>query len=397
MKRIIIRLGDQAPAKVDWAEIKAEGKIFTARNSLAEISARIRGHQVIALIPGTDVLLTQVVLPKTSWKRQVQAVPYIMEESLAADVENLHFALGGRLKDNTIAVAVIARELLDIWLSILTNVEIEPSFIVPDILAVPFTDIPAILFDGHMVLCHTGRQSGFSFELANLPELLASDSEQFAEIVSYGYRQKEDMPSEIQDKIVAEHSLHDEPMEILAAGFEEKNAINLLQGPYSPHAQWERLWYRWRFPAGLALTAVLLFAGLQTERYFTLRQKNAMLSKQIEQLYREVFPESQKIVNPRIQMGHRLQELQKKTGGSDDFLSLLKNTAAPMPPSEGFRLDSLHYHNGVLDLDIRLADLQALDNLTSRLSAQNFAVNIRTASSIEDEVQVQLQIGEESL
>lgn len=394
MKRIIIRLDDQAPAEADWAEIKAEGEISTARHSLEEISTRIKGHQVIVLVPGSEVLLTQVTLPKTSWKRQVQAVPYILEESLAGDVEDLHFALGGREEDNTFAVAVIARDRLNYWLSILNRADIEPAFIGPDVLAVPFTETPAILFDNQTALCRTGRQSGFTFESVSLPELLTSDPQQFGEVVSYGLRQSKDLPGEIRDKIAAEHSPHAEPLEILASGFEEKDTINLLQGPYSPHAQWERLWQRWRFPAGLALAALLLFTGLQTERYFALKQESAMLSEQIEKIYREVFPDSRRIVNPRAQMENRLQELQGKPDSSDGFLALLNNSARPLPSAEGFRLDSLNYRDDTLDLDIRLADLQTLDSLSNRLSAEDLAVDIRTASSVEDEVQVRLQISE---
>lgn len=396
MKRIIIRLDHQSPAETDWAEVNAQGEFFSAKNSLAEISTRINEHRILVLLPGSEVLITRVTLPGGNRKRQVQAVPYILEESLAADVEELHFALGNRLEDNTCAVAVIAGERLDRWLDLLADAGIEPDFMGSEVLAVPFSGTPAILFDGRMIIFRTGSQSGFAFESAGLEELQTGDSELFAEITLYGPGKKNDLPADIEHKITSEKSTNAEPLEILASGLSENNSINLLQGDYSPHAQWEKLWHRWRLPVALILAALLLFSGLQMEKYFTLRQKNLILSQQIEQLYKEVFPEAQKIVNPRAQMEHNLRQLRKETGVAGGFLPLLKRTASHLSETEGFKLDGLHFHDGSLDLDIRLANLYALDDLKNKLSSQGLIVNIRTASSIEDEVQARLKIREKS-
>jgi general secretion pathway protein L len=60
-------------------------------------------------------------------------VPYALEEHLAADIEELHFAIGKRAGDSLRApVAVVARALLQEWLTTLRAAGLEPSAIYAD-------------------------------------------------------------------------------------------------------------------------------------------------------------------------------------------------------------------------------------------------------------------------
>ena len=48
------------------------------------------------LVPGTDVLLAEPDLPLKPGVKLQQLVPYALEEHLADDIDDLHFALGKR-------------------------------------------------------------------------------------------------------------------------------------------------------------------------------------------------------------------------------------------------------------------------------------------------------------
>jgi hypothetical protein len=63
MKRIIIRLGEQAPDSCAWIKIEADGAMAAGQGSLAELAAGAEGYRLQVLIPGSEVLLTRVVLP----------------------------------------------------------------------------------------------------------------------------------------------------------------------------------------------------------------------------------------------------------------------------------------------------------------------------------------------
>src|SRR5690606_28376181 len=84
--------------------------------SLAPMPAG-RPH-VCVLVPGTDVLLAQPELPAKAGAKLQQIVPYALEEQLAEDIDNLHFAIGRRSGDSTtVPVAVVSQSLMDEWLT----------------------------------------------------------------------------------------------------------------------------------------------------------------------------------------------------------------------------------------------------------------------------------------
>ena len=69
-------------------------------------------------MPGTDVLLAEPEVPVKAGAKLAQVVPYALEEQLAEDIENLHFAVGKRAQDSlTTPVAVVPRTLMENWIS----------------------------------------------------------------------------------------------------------------------------------------------------------------------------------------------------------------------------------------------------------------------------------------
>src|SRR5256884_98482 len=76
-------------------------------------AARAPGRRVCALVPGADVLLAEPEIPVKAGAKLQQLVPYALEEQLADDIDDLHFAIGKRAGDSARApVAVVARALL---------------------------------------------------------------------------------------------------------------------------------------------------------------------------------------------------------------------------------------------------------------------------------------------
>src|SRR5256884_454385 len=96
-------------------------------------AARAPGRRVCALVPGADVLLAEPEIPVKAGAKLQQLVPYALEEQLADDIDDLHFAIGKRAGDSARApVAVVARALLDEWLATLRASGLEPEAIYAD-------------------------------------------------------------------------------------------------------------------------------------------------------------------------------------------------------------------------------------------------------------------------
>src|ERR1044071_8354455 len=99
---LVIRLPSAAAetigAVAEWIVVDGagarHGNVQSGPLDLAAAAAANR--RVIVLVPGTDALLAEPVLPVKSGTKLAQVVPFALEEHLAADVEDLHFAVGKR-------------------------------------------------------------------------------------------------------------------------------------------------------------------------------------------------------------------------------------------------------------------------------------------------------------
>jgi type II secretion system protein L len=89
-------------------------------------------HWIIALVPAETVLTTSVDLPIKSGARLRAALPFALEEQLAEDVENLHFASGRRDDNGLLPVAVVADEQMREWLTTLEAAGIFAEKIIPE-------------------------------------------------------------------------------------------------------------------------------------------------------------------------------------------------------------------------------------------------------------------------
>lgn len=407
MKKIIVRLDERAPELCRWRKFEADGGEVGGEGSLADLAALATGYRLWVLIPGTEVLLTRVSLPPGNRKQLLAAIPYALEESLAAEVEEQHFAVGRADDSGALAVAVIARRRLEHWLELCREHGLSPTGLVPDVLAVPLDGEaddqaddqagPALLLTAEgLALARSGPQDGFVLEsdsLGILPGMPGLDPE--AGLTIYHAGEAAELPAELAELPGQRRRVRDLTA-LLARGFREGEVINLLQGEYRPQAHWEKHWRRWRLPAVLILALLLVHTGLGLWENRQLARYNERLSEEIASVYRATFPGAQRIVNPRAQMEHQLQSL--RGGGGETagrgFLPLLTDSGPVLAEAAGLQLRGLRYRGGELDLELTINDLQALDELKAQLEGRGLAVEIRTATTRDDKVQARLQVRE---
>src|SRR6201985_1532183 len=76
------------------AKVVATGPPQSGPLSLA--APRTAGRRICVLVPGTDVLVAEPELQTKAGTKLQQLVPYALEETLADDIDDLHFAVGRR-------------------------------------------------------------------------------------------------------------------------------------------------------------------------------------------------------------------------------------------------------------------------------------------------------------
>ena len=376
-----------ADQQASWATFKTNGVLI---NSATHVSLESIPHEhknIIVLIPGMDVLVTQANIPSKKRQQKIQAIPYVLEEQLIEDIDKMHFALGDWTSD-IINVAVIAHTQMSAYIAHLNTAEITPTVIMPDFLAVPKppVDTWGILYLNKMVLVRTGEYAGFTIESDCLNTMLTDNPPKHI-IVYNNTKAMFDIPVTLT---INDHTL----FACMVQGIIDNKPLNLLQGVYRTQNKFANFIRPWR------LTAVLLFmlAGLyivkQGIEYQQLSQQRLTLKAQIENVYRTTFPKARKIVNPRVQMEQRLHALrakQGKMGQNEHFLSLLNKISTPFAQTPGVNIKRIDYRQKRLDIELEIGNLQSLERLKQRLS-RTVKVEIQSAISRNQLVESRLRI-----
>lgn len=369
----------------------------------ADLTALASGKSVQVLVPSTEVLLTRVQLPKANASRLAKALPYALEEYVADDVEALHFAFA--VERDGIAVAVVARRTLDGWLQGLRSVGIEPSALIPDVLAVPrLPNTWSLLADERLALVRTGDRSGFAVEFEALhgfvdAALREAKAQPPVELCLFSTAQ-----SGIEALIAQGFSTATPPVtcQRIEGGqlttlltFEHvASGVNLLQGTYAPRGEAKSRWMAWRLSAALVLALLLALGANEITEQIRLRAATQEADARLEALFRETFPQTRRIINPVAQMEQQLQALRmRQSSARGDFLALLAEGGASVKALDGVQLESLDYQNGRLDLDLVVRDVQALDELKRTLRSQpKLSIEILSATAADDAVRSRIRI-----
>lgn len=409
--KLFIYLQSDSSDAASWVRVEepARQSLNVSHGTLQDIAAVSAGCRIIVLIPGADVLLAIANIPAGNRQRAMNAIPYALEDQLATDVDTLHFALGERIDNIRIHAAAVDRTHMDGWLEKLRQAHIEPDVITSEILALPWSGSGTesrlatswvIIVTGNQALVRTGPQTGWVADIDNLDALLRIALHESNGTKPEQVRVINCAPAAAFSGLLADTGItvnieqSDEAvLSVLGRGYNEKNAINLLQGSYNRREQLGKLWKPWR-PALIMLVFLLMIqSGMTIADYMRLKTESDALTQQIAQTYLRTFPDARKVVNPRAQMEQRLKELRGgdiETGG---FISLLGSIGQPLKETPGLEIQRINYTEGKIDLALSIGDLQSLDQLKQRLATQGrVTVNIESAASSDNKVEARLQI-----
>ena len=383
---LLLRLAENRQGIRDWLLVndqeQREGLVQTGAPDSAVLATTRR---VVVLVPGSEVSLYMARVPGRNRQRVLKAVPFALEEQLASDVEDLHFALGPVQQDNQYPVAVVERAQMDAWSGLLREQGIHAHQWIPDILSLPLPeDGWSALAEGDITLLRSGDYSGFSADhdmVSMLVGLQTEADEPAASVTLYG---PVVLDLEGLDVIHMDDDLA--PLQVMARGLAQGKIINLLQGAYSRREEWGRYLRPWKATAALLLAGVLLATLSAGVNYYQLSKQRVQLAADIESVYREAFPAAKRIVNPRAQMEQKLRQLQGSSGGGNtDFLALLAETASVLRATKGISVKGASYRDGRLDLELQADNLQILDGLKQALvNTGHMNAKIQSATTEKD-------------
>ena len=374
-------------AVLTWVYEDSHSQLQMAKGSLNDAAKAAAGNFITVVFPGEDVLFLQAEVPGKNIQRVQQAVPYVLEDSVIDDVDNLYFAISNSnaARDNQYDISVINKIYFESVIKQLETVDLYADVMTTDYF---LNKNNVLLFDGKRVIFNSDKLK-FSSDINSLKNLPKDD---FADskLVDCSGEQKdrlEDFNLEILNC--------NDPLSIyLIKNCSGHSGINLLQGDYKKKKDWSGTSKKWLPAAALFIVWLIVQGGIFVFDYIDLSKKNKRLNIEITNIYKQSFPQSRRIIDAKAQMKQKLDQLRKRKGISGrSFSNMLSGSARIFSTSKGLIIKSLRYYDGRINLEIEIANLQELDKLKQQLQKENgYQVEVQNASSGKETVTAQLQI-----
>ena len=403
---LLLRLPRAGTELATWLVVDARGAPLSPPQSgpLALAAARVPGRRVCVLVGGADVLLAEPEVPVKAGAKLQQLVPYALEEHLAEDIEDLHFAVGKRsAESNRVPVAVVTRALLDEWLSIVRGAGIEPDAVYADSELLPQNPGQAVaLLEADTVSVRPPGGAPVTLPADALSEALeiARGGAEVSGTGGRGLILYTGAPEWHQHSAQVEAArpyfdgirvqlLAGGPLALFAQQLPSADAINLLQGAYAPVSSRGVGFKAWRVAAILLAGLIgLHVAGKATELQL-LKRHERQLDASIRDTFRSSMHTEASAAEARRLMERRIAG---GRGAGEGLLPALQALVQARNTAPGTNVQSLNFHGGALEMKLSAPDATSLDRLSQTLRSNGWQADLtggnNTGSSYEGRIQM---------
>ena len=335
-----------------WHEVEEvvldSGVILGSYDGLDSLAKIAEGRRTYILLSTADVILKTAELPiATRVRRPDKVIPFLLEETLASDIEELHFSLLNREK-NKLHIAVTDATWLTQMLSKLEQIGIEVRRILPDVLAIPLQKKELLLRLGSEYLIRRDKWTGC--------------------VIPEGWESYCSLSGPTTPMLPDDTSTYT----VLSKGAIAAD-VTLLTGEFIPKSERGSTWLIWKKNIYAVLALITLFTGTVSYQTYQLGSQAQELSHEAQRIFRTVFPNKKRIPTAgylKSQISSEINRLSVKTE-SKGVLQVLEILASLIGESGQIELLTLSYYNtrgAEFKIEIEGASFQVCEALSTELS-----------------------------
>jgi general secretion pathway protein L len=405
---LIIHLRDGASPR--WLVCNDDGHVVVnaVSGELAQATAMATGRRVAVILPATEALVTDSDAPAKSSAKLAQVIPYALEERVADEIENLHFAIGARDASGKVPVVVIERARIDARLAELRAAGLNPTAVYSEASLLPSVPGQLVaLLEGDsltlrgpegppQVLPALAITEAFELvlglQVSAVPGLEAAPP---GLLLYAGHDEWEAHQNEIdalRDRFtgVKVQLLPHGSLNVLAPAAASGEAVNLLQGTLAVASPLEMRWQAWRVAAVLAGVLLTLHVGARFFELSRLHKAETALNGGIEEAFRAAMPGQQNASNARRRVEQRLMEV--RNGGGGTLLPALVAIANARNAAPGATIEGITFRDGVLDMRVITPDAASLDAIGQQLRSSQWQADIMGGTASGDSYRGRMQV-----
>lgn len=406
---------DPKTTPCSWALLDPYGALLEeGEHLLFELRERIEIEEsirVVILVSGERVLTTEIDVAPRHARHLKKALPFMVEEQLAEDIDDVHLALPPNAGVGKNHISVVSHQELIHWLELLYSVDLEPYLIAPEFLFLPNPQADLrILFDADRALIQYDQYAGTVVERDNLDvylqlysqsvnkqeglhfSLMASDDDEKGKLAlaEFSDTLRQGGPESVVNTQIYRESVFS-VLAVMAIKSID-TALNLLQGGYQVRTESQQTYRKWRPVAAVVALFVVCELALFMGSGLWFQSRASDVKAESVSLYRQLFPTERRVVNPKLQFQSHLNESQS-FGYSKQFLGLLEIVASDWPDEE-MRLQNLRFdaYEGGLLLEVDANTIDQLETYKSALARNGVQVELLSAVEEDNGVTGRLQV-----
>ena len=394
---LLLRLPRVPDQPATWLVVGPRGVATGPPQSgpLSLAAPRSAGRRICVLVPGTDVLVAEPELPTKAGTKLAQLVPYAMEEQLADDIDDLHFAVGKRPADSTrTPVAVVTRALMDQWLTALKSAGLEPEAMYADSDLLPHNPGQSVaLLEEDIVVVRPPSGSPVTLPADALAEALEMAQSSSPEgggagrglILYTGAPEWHEHSAQVEslrerfDGIKIQ-LLANGPLALFAQQLPTSTPTNLLQGTYTPTTSRAVGLRAWRVAAILLASLIALHVAGKATELTLLKRNEHKLDVSIREAFQTAMPGEPSTPDARKVMERRLAAA--GASSSNGLLTTLEALVQARSAAPGSTLRALSYHPGSVDLKIAAPDASSLDRIGQALRNNGWQADLTSGNNV---------------
>ncbi|MFC1681501.1 type II secretion system protein GspL [Pseudomonadota bacterium] len=385
----------QADPPHRWALVDRRGSVVEdgISESPEDIPVLKKTSTTAAVVAGGKVTVHEVETPAKSRSKAMASAPYILEERLATNVDDLEFTILDFDAGQRVRIAVVDKGYLEGLQSSFAGLHLSLDAVVPEYFLVPLHHQAryslARIHDGRYALRH-GAFDGMNLDENTLEywwqslhdpnaAVAVNDVDVARRLIEWG------------GTSISVWEIGTEFPDWLRHGNTSLERVNVMGAVGSAG--------RREGPSVLMKVAMVVFGigmlarvGVDLYDNFILYRQNANLEREIVKVFHEAFPDERRIVNPRLQLEQRINEL--RTGAVDGgaFQTILSSLAAAVPGVNA-TVDEISFRDDFLLVTCTTADFAGLDKLKARFSAnKNVKVELISSGSRDNKVSARFRL-----
>lgn len=344
-------------------------------------------QSVVIGLPSDDVRTAVLEVSADERKHLASSLPYMMEEQVADDVEDLHF-VSAPIDEEAYLVAFTRKAQMSNWIEALPGAE-ELKLFSPEALCLPVNGNECcIVVQGQEAVMRWSESQGARVDLTLLSVVLDSLPDKPGSLVIYG-TDRDAVMAHLSDEQASRVDWRQGGWGALLMLTQASPPINLRQGAFAPRLPLGKWWNIWKTVAIAAGVAMALQFVADLAQYQTLKNHNLELRSAIQESYRKANPRGA-VVDVEKQLNRQLSEFAGGDGVAA-FTPRLVDVVTATLAHDG-RVTSVNYSAGQLRLNLTVDNFAAVERIRQQLEQSGLKATLETSNARGDEVRARLRV-----